>query len=322
MNSVLWLLWSIQSLGRYSAVSAVRSSFEEDFIKAMKSMTTEKKPIMLEDLRNHVFSWTTKTSEGEKHLFKRGRQEDASEFLLAVIERLEFIGVSLNMTFSTVTSGCKCGHHSVNASSHLAITLAFTSNSLYGCLRSFGEREPLEDYTCSQCGKKTDTAERVDSLDESTLPEYVIIVLKRFDERGKKKKTGPVTFPVDGLKFSSKSSSPEFELSAVVLHNGELHRGHYRAAIRTKASWYLMNDDLVTAVQPGFLQTPNVTKEAYIFLYRKKDQTRCSDSGESLVITIDNNFIGVLPLNCDVLYVHFIHSIRENGAFDIATASA
>ncbi|KXN82983.1 Ubiquitin carboxyl-terminal hydrolase 22, partial [Leucoagaricus sp. SymC.cos] len=150
-------------------------------------------------------------------------------------------------------------------------------NTLTACLRRFTqpERLGLKDYSCGKCGKTHETSKR---LSIRKLPPVLVFQLKRFehktaDRSSARKIDTQIKFPAtlnmasytassmkeaekenannnpkafDGNGSGLDNSLYEYELFAVINHEGNLDNGHYINYARFKDEWFKFDDDKVT----------------------------------------------------------------------------
>lgn len=131
--------------------------------------------------------------------------------------------------------------------------------------------EKIEDYRCDGCKEKI-TLE-VDSK-FWRLGSWVIIVLKRFDNRGHRINT-LVKVPLE-LQFSSlfyeKSQEPSakdtYELFATIHHHGSAGGGHYTAHAKhpVLGKWAYYDDESGTPIEGP----PRLDASTYIVMYRRQ----------------------------------------------------
>ena len=144
-------------------------------------------------------------------------------------------------------------------------------NNLNDCLKEyFHTVETIDTWSCEKC-KMKGCSKNVKCW---TLPDYLIIHLKRFRNNGSKINTH-IDFPVDDLNLTSYISSDKndpnnyiYSLYAVNYHLGNAKAGHYISACKNlDKNWYLYNDGHVSKFQ----QNDNVlTKDAYVLFYHRK----------------------------------------------------
>ncbi|THV06374.1 cysteine proteinase [Dendrothele bispora CBS 962.96] len=143
-------------------------------------------------------------------------------------------------------------------------------NTLLACLKRFTQSEKLavKDYNCNKCGKSShDVSKR---LIISQLPPVLSFQFKRFEhksngksETAAQKLHAVVRFPpsLNMLPYTSlmagkdpkarASINPgpeimyEYDLFAVINHEGEMNNGHYTNFARSGNEWYKFDDDKV-----------------------------------------------------------------------------
>ncbi|XP_069572711.1 ubiquitin carboxyl-terminal hydrolase 11 [Brachyistius frenatus] len=158
-----------------------------------------------------------------------------------------------------------------------------TTVQLQECIELFTTVETLEEenpWYCPVC-KKHQLATK--KLDLWSLPEVLIIHLKRFSytKFTREKLDSIVDFPLGDLDFSScllrKNLSNEeppsrYDLIAVSNHYGGLRDGHYTSYARNKdnGQWYYFDDSKVTYAREDQI----VTNAAYVLFYHRQDKIR------------------------------------------------
>ncbi|KAG8832639.1 Vacuolar morphogenesis protein 6 [Serendipita sp. 399] len=211
-------------------------------------------------------------------------QQDAHEFFIAVLNQLHLCSVGssnglactcvVHQVFagqlqSEVKCG-KCGHVNPTVDPMLDISLELKDiqngqkTTLASCLRRFTEQEklPPKAYVCSNC--QSSASEATKQLSIKKLPPVLCIQLKRFEHKSSATKIDtPVQFPgilnmapyttaVIGMqrhKAKDKLNPPntsEYELFAVINHEGQLNTGHYTNFARSQSEWYRFDDEKVT----------------------------------------------------------------------------
>lgn len=144
------------------------------------------------------------------------------------------------------------------------------------CLDSaFKSTEKIQSWMCSKCSKNGCSKESK----LWSVPNYVIIHLKRFDHSGNgqqgSKVFTPITFPIEDLNLTEYVSPDKndpnnyiYSLYAVNYHSGNVSGGHYWSCCRNlDNNWYLFNDGHVSK----FKNTKDLlTKDAYILFYYRK----------------------------------------------------
>ncbi|XP_061621358.1 ubiquitin carboxyl-terminal hydrolase 11 isoform X2 [Phyllopteryx taeniolatus] len=158
-----------------------------------------------------------------------------------------------------------------------------TTVQLQECIQLFTTVETLEEenpWYCPMC-KKHQLATK--KLDLWSLPEVLIIHLKRFSytKFTREKLDTIVDFPLRNLDFSGcllkkKLSNGEppsrYDLIAVSNHYGGLRDGHYTSYARNKdnGQWYYFDDSKVTYATEEQI----MTNAAYVLFYHRQDKMR------------------------------------------------
>ncbi|KAI1892985.1 hypothetical protein AGOR_G00139140 [Albula goreensis] len=158
-----------------------------------------------------------------------------------------------------------------------------TTVQLQQCIELFTTVETLEEenpWYCPTC-KKHQLATK--KLDLWSLPEVLIIHLKRFSytKYSREKLDTIVDFPLRNLDFSGcllKKTGTDgeppsrYDLIAVSNHYGGLRDGHYTSYARNKdnAQWYYFDDSKVTYAREEQI----MTNAAYLLFYQRQDKIR------------------------------------------------
>ncbi|KAM6982519.1 ubiquitin carboxyl-terminal hydrolase 11 [Tautogolabrus adspersus] len=158
-----------------------------------------------------------------------------------------------------------------------------TTVQLQECIELFTTVETLEEenpWYCPVC-KKHQLATK--KLDLWSLPEVLIIHLKRFSytKFTREKLDSIVDFPLRDLDFSgcllrknlSNGEPPSrYDLIAVSNHYGGLRDGHYTsyACNKDNGQWYYFDDSKVTYAREDQI----VTNAAYVLFYHRQDKIR------------------------------------------------
>lgn len=176
------------------------------------------------------------------------------------------------LLYNTVTcNSCKNNEDVFEPYNHLSIDLPDTTIDLTPCLKTFFQsNESISTWKCSKCNDNGCTK----NCKFWSIPNYLIIHLKRFNTNGMKKRT-QIEFPIEDLNLTEFISTDKkdpnnyiYSLYAVNYHSGDTHGGHYWSCCRNlDDNWYLFNDGHVTKV----INTKDlVTKDAYILFYYRK----------------------------------------------------
>ncbi len=117
------------------------------------------------------------------------------------------------------------------------------------------------------------TKEKEDCLKQLlffSLPQILIIILKRFDNSGKRKNT-VVDIPLANLNLDKymvgyKEPNVSYDLYGVCNHMGTAMGGHYTAYVKIQnGKWYLFNDRNVSEYSGNV-----ISEKSYCLFYRKK----------------------------------------------------
>uniref|UniRef100_A0AAY4C5Y6 Ubiquitin carboxyl-terminal hydrolase n=1 Tax=Denticeps clupeoides TaxID=299321 RepID=A0AAY4C5Y6_9TELE len=184
-----------------------------------------------------------------------------------------------------------------------------TTVQLQECIELFTTVETLEEenpWYCPVC-KKHQLATK--KLDLWSLPEVLIIHLKRFSytKYSREKLDTIVDFPLRCAAALSSSTGvngeppSRYDLIAVSNHYGGLRDGHYTSYARNKdnGQWYYFDDSKVTDAKEEQI----VTNAAYLLFYHRQDKIRhptlpnptnsCLTSGQPADDVISSNHEGL-----------------------------
>jgi ubiquitin carboxyl-terminal hydrolase 8 len=154
----------------------------------------------------------------------------------------------------------------------LPIPLKNKSPTLIDCFEKYVEGEILDG---DNAWYNEETKQKINIKKKIlfwSLPNILVIDLKRFNERNQKSQI-LVTFPLDDLDLTNyvigyKKESYHYDLYGVCNHSGGVLGGHYTAYIKNaNGKWYHFNDTSVTEVES---QDSVVSTKAYCLFYRKK----------------------------------------------------
>ena len=131
--------------------------------------------------------------------------------------------------------------------------------------------EEIHGIDCDYCRRKQ-LFNR--TLDVWKLPPFLVLTLSRFsfDSRSAQKVTSFVEYPVsDSLSLEALigAEAPlqefsDYELYAVIEHEGSVNRGHYTAMLKANGTWLSANDARVTTISEANV----LTRNAYMLFYR------------------------------------------------------
>ncbi|KAJ7158960.1 hypothetical protein C8R43DRAFT_994564 [Mycena crocata] len=191
-----------------------------------------------------------------------------------------------------VCARCATTNTTVDPMLDISLELRGSENTLAACLKRFTQPEKLgpKQYSCSKCGK---TAHEVSKrLSIRKLPPVLSFQFKRFehktaDKSNARKIDARVRFPATlnmapfttlVMKAAEKENgSPvfshpgpasmyEYDLFAVINHEGQINNGHYTNYARFEDEWYRFDDDKVTHAPLSAVLGSN----AYMCFYVKR----------------------------------------------------
>lgn len=153
----------------------------------------------------------------------------------------------------------------------ISLEVPADESNLETCITNFFlDKESIVSWKCEKCQKHGCTK----NTKFWSLPNYIIVHLKRFSNTGEKIATH-VQYPVDDLCLtpfvSSDKKDPNnyiYSLYAVNYHTGTPRSGHYWSACKNlDGHWYMFNDGDVSKCH----STSEIeTKDAYVLMYHRK----------------------------------------------------
>jgi len=212
---------------------------------------------------------------------RRGRQEDAHEFLRALLTNLAMDGH--NKQLSSLFDGllesavtCQtCGNCSITRDRYMDLSLEISCpnvHSLVDALKMFTKAEILSGdnlVDCSKCEKRRVVCK---GLRLATAPTILVCHLKRFafNKYGDLIRLSKfLEFPLeldihDFMSHANRSTPPPYELVGVLVHHGRsCGSGHYLAYVKSEGEWYRASDSEITRVDVKTVLLQN----AYILMY-------------------------------------------------------
>ncbi|KAF8124813.1 hypothetical protein EV363DRAFT_1403077 [Boletus edulis] len=176
-------------------------------------------------------------------------------------------------------------------------------NTLAGCLRRFTKPEklPAKEYSCSKCTKAHEAVKR---LSIRKLPSVLSFQFKRFEHKTTSKGVSqkidtPVRFPAslnmapyttlvmnqsskdsDGSTYPGPQAMYEYDLFAVINHEGQMDNGHYTNFARFRDEW-------VTLSTLGACLNSN----AYMCFYVKRHLEYKPNMKPTYRVTRDNDIV-------------------------------
>ena len=143
--------------------------------------------------------------------------------------------------------------------------------SLFDCMDEYCKQEDLFGEDAWMNDKTNEKEDVRRGIIFWSLPEVLIVDLKRWNERGDKnnKMVDVPHSSVDLTKYvyGYNKESYVYDLFGVCNHSGVSAGGHYHAVIRNaNGKWYNFNDTLVNEIP----ETEIISPSTYCFFYRKK----------------------------------------------------
>lgn len=155
---------------------------------------------------------------------------------------------------------------------HVPLCVDKPKCTLYDCFDLFTTSEELGDDNKWYYEKEDKHINIKKQIKIFSLPEILIISLKRFNNRNMKNNM-LVEFPIDNLDLSKyicgyDDDIYKYDLYGVCNHMGSSMGGHYTAYVKNANNkWYLFNDIKVNEIID---KTKIVSNSAYCLFYRKK----------------------------------------------------
>ena len=144
---------------------------------------------------------------------------------------------------------------------------------IFECLDMYGSDEELKGDNAWQNDKTNQKEDLKKNIIFWSLPNILIIDLKRFNNANRKIHT-MVHTQINDINFSKyvygyNASEYIYDLFGVGNHMGNVHGGHYHANIRNaNDKWYNFNDTNINEVPENRIITPHT----YCLFYRKKNK--------------------------------------------------
>jgi len=119
-------------------------------------------------------------------------------------------------------------------------------------------------WYCSTCQEHVQATKQYELY---SVPQFLVLHLKRFKARVYEKLDLRVDFPLEGLEVRTLTGVETYDLVAVANHAGVAFAGHYTAYVRGKGKgWFEMDDEAVMTINAREV----VTKHAYLLFYVRR----------------------------------------------------
>ncbi|GJJ08288.1 hypothetical protein Clacol_002499 [Clathrus columnatus] len=182
--------------------------------------------------------------------------------------------------------------------------------TLAACLRRYThpEKLALKEYSCSKCG--TDSHEATKRLSIRKLPPVLCFQLKRFEHNSTDKSAArkidiPIRFPsvLNMLEYTTAAASRDdngesetsgdigppamydYDLFAVINHDGQINNGHYTNFARYCDEWYRFDDDKPSYVVKRETEAVRA-REREIEMEKEKEAARMREVEDALLATV------------------------------------
>lgn len=153
-------------------------------------------------------------------------------------------------------------------SDSLQMTEPSLNPTLAECLSLASVPEILDSdntWYCSICQEHVQATKQYELY---SVPQFLVLHLKRFKARVYEKLDLRVDFPLEGLEVRTLTGVETYDLVAVANHAGVAFAGHYTAFVRSRGKgWFEMDDETVTAIN----EREVVTKYAYLLFYTRRN---------------------------------------------------
>lgn len=226
--------------------------------------------------------------------FKRGRQEDAHEYLIALLDSMHTMAMGgpaakpspsvrrtslIHRIFagricSKVTcTSCKFESNTYDPFLDISLEINHAS-SVKKAFERFTSSESLDGSNMYKCPRENRMVRAKKRMAVEDAPAVLIVQLKRFEfsARSRTKISKRVEFDtwLDLAPFMANRQGPvRYQLFGVLVHHGHtLHAGHYVAFVRgPNGLWHLMDDSCVSQVSERLV----LGQKAYMLFYVREE---------------------------------------------------
>ena len=205
--------------------------------------------------------------------FMNGSQQDSSEVVLKIFEKLGGIMEPLLHGESTRKIVCDNGHvteSTQQAPSPYAITVGNNTHHL----EVMTQPEEIDGYSCATCRTKV-KATKTDRSAFVKLPKLLVFSLERHDPVNHAIKNSKPVYFDEHMELKDNKGLHEYILTSTINHGGTGLGGHYTATVRgNNGKWSAVSDSSVTPISSDTLPIGYVNNTSYtptVLLYEEID---------------------------------------------------
>ena len=193
--------------------------------------------------------------------FHTTKQQDAHEFLLAVLDKLNI--ESTGMIESTVS--CPASNETSTTKESFHILSIPVTETLSDSIVEFQKDEKLTEGWRSPKMLKNEVPCETPTFKRNVVTKFptssVVLHLKRFRFDGKSYKINKSM----AMPFKFIKNNKTWKLRAFIVHQGRYGGGHYVAFVFREGVWYCCNDSRVTRCDTKLIE--KYTTIGYLYLY-------------------------------------------------------